>query len=454
MRAPTFQDLPRPLSSDLVLKRASSQRELEAVLAGHLDAFGDEDDAALRANLCSRPGSRPDNVLYVEDVESGRVVSSLSLIPQTWAYEGIPIAVGEVGIVSTRKAYRKRGVVREQFEEYHRLARQAGCLISVIMGIPYFYRQFGYEYIIPMGGDIALRPEQVPDPPQEQGQEPAPAPTQDASSGVADSCAEKPSASPYTFRVAGAEHMPILQRFYAELTKDLCVTSIMPGEIWLYQDGLPESCGDRKITYLVERGGEPLGYVRMAANELSGWAKGVVIYSAYLPHHELCLAALRFAKRLALEERKEKRIRIRTPIAIPLIQLAADLGGELRPPYAWQVRVLDPVGFMLTIAPVLERRLAESVWAGLSQDWVMGMYRENIVLRFREGRLLNVATAPHVDKHDLRCPPEVMPMIWLGYRSVQEIVDWYPDAHCKDKDAGRLASVLFPKRDSWACSQF
>lgn len=421
--------LPRSLSPELVLKRAGTAKELDAVLACHAASFGEEDCAGLRAHLLQRPGQSPGKVVYVQQVKTGVVASSLSLMRLTWTYEGIPFEVAEAGIVSTREEYRKRGLVREQFEVYHRLALQAGCLVSIIEGIPHFYRQFGYEYVLPMGGGLELRPDQVPD------------------------LAEGES-SPYQVRLATAQDMPILQGFYAESVKDLCVASVLSEEVWEYQDSLPEGCADRKATYLVQRDGELVGYLRMTGGEDSDWNKGVRIVGASLPHQDACMAALRFAKRVALQERKEHRIRIELPHDVPLVQAAADLGGQPKGPYAWLVRVLDPVRFLLTIAPALERRLARSPMAGLSQDFAMNLYKEVIVLRLRKGRLLNVAAVPRAPVRHLQCPPTVIPTIWFGYRSVAEVMDWYADAACKDKASQRVAEVLFPKRDSWVCSLF
>jgi predicted N-acetyltransferase YhbS len=163
MKSPTRQRLPRPLSSRLELRRASCEADLQAVLECHVAAFGEEDEASLRSNLLARPGARPEDTLFVVDTSTAKVVSSVGLVPQTWTYEGIPFPVGQASVVSTRVGYRGRGLVREQFSEYHRIALRAGCVMSVIEGIPYFYRQFGYEYSIPMGGGVDLSPELVPD---------------------------------------------------------------------------------------------------------------------------------------------------------------------------------------------------------------------------------------------------------------------------------------------------
>ncbi len=435
MQSPPLSHLPRSLGGSLWLHRAADVEEIEPIVQAHQEGFGDDDDpVVLRNNLCARPGSIPGDVLYVQDRDadaesSARVASSVSLIRQIWTYEGEPLRVGEVGIVSTRPAYRKRGLVREQFAEYDRLALKAGCVLSVISGIPYFYRQFGYEYILPMEGGVSLRPDQIPDLPAEE-------------------------TSPLTLRPATDADMPLLLDFYRQAMQPMCMATVLTSEIWCYQDGLPDTCSDKRRTLVMECQGQPTGYIRIMANEDDDWYKGVVIQEAYLPDHASCIAALRYGKKLALEERKVQMVRVRIPVLAPLVQAALDLGGDPQHPYAWQVQVLDPVGLLLAIRPALERHLAASPWVGLTRDLFVGWYHQSIALRFREGRLEQIATVAKVDRHDLRCPPNAMAMIWLGYRSVEEILNWYPDAGCRDKSTLRLMSVLFPKRDSWIVSLF
>lgn len=101
---PEPQLLPRELQPGLVLRRATSPKDLDAILACHVSAFGQAEASGLRAHLFGRPGQVPENFFFVEDVATGEAASSASFIPETWSYEGIPIKVGEVGVVATRTA--------------------------------------------------------------------------------------------------------------------------------------------------------------------------------------------------------------------------------------------------------------------------------------------------------------------------------------------------------------
>ncbi len=95
------------------------------------------------------PGFRAeDDILVVEDTASGRLVSSLCLIPQTWSYAGVPTSVGQPELVGTHPDYRRRGLVRAQFEVIHARSAELGQQWQIIGGIPWYYRQFGYSYAL------------------------------------------------------------------------------------------------------------------------------------------------------------------------------------------------------------------------------------------------------------------------------------------------------------------
>ena len=69
-------------------------------------------------------------------------------------YEGVEFDAGLPELVGTHPDYRRRGLVREQFEVLHRWSKERGHLMQAIAGIPYYYRRFGYEMAVYMGGDV------------------------------------------------------------------------------------------------------------------------------------------------------------------------------------------------------------------------------------------------------------------------------------------------------------
>jgi predicted acetyltransferase len=147
-----------------VLKATRNAQDAERVATFNASVHQDEGiDIFTRWKLSgSHPTVTFSDCLYVEDTHSGEIVSSLCLIPQTWTYEGVPLHVGEVGLVGTYPDYRGRGLIRAQMDAIDRMLRAHGCLLSCIEGIPYFYKQFGYEYAIPLGSCAKLGLDQVP----------------------------------------------------------------------------------------------------------------------------------------------------------------------------------------------------------------------------------------------------------------------------------------------------
>jgi hypothetical protein len=67
--------------------------------------------------------------------------------------------------------------------------------------------------------------------------------------------------------------------------------------------------------------------------------------------------------------------------------------------YAWYLRVPDLAGFLLRIAPVLERRLAASPVAGYTGGLRLNFYTDGLRLEFDSGRLIT-AEPWREDGHD------------------------------------------------------
>jgi len=101
------------------------------------------------------PTTKADDFIVVTDVD-GRIISSLNLISQTWAFDGIPFPVGRPELVATLPEFRRRGLVRRQMEIIHRKSAARGELVTAITGIPWYYRQFGYEMGLNLGGSRLL----------------------------------------------------------------------------------------------------------------------------------------------------------------------------------------------------------------------------------------------------------------------------------------------------------
>ena len=131
-----------------------------------------------------------------------------------------------------------------------------------------------------------------------------------------------------------------------------------------------------------------------------------------------------------------------------LAVLAQDLGGQYVRNYAWQIRLVDPAAFMRKIGPVLERRLAGSMFAGLTDRVAIGHHGSTFCLVFREGILVAVVDPGPSDADAARIPPQTLVPLVLGYRSLDELTAAHHGANVPPRRR-TLIRTLFPKTRSF-----
>lgn len=93
----------------------------------------------------------------------GKIVACLNLIPAEWSLGGILLKVAELGCVATLPEYRHQGLQRRLMTEYYRQLSEQRYNLSAIEGIPYYYRQFGYEYALPLEEETRIKIDAIPD---------------------------------------------------------------------------------------------------------------------------------------------------------------------------------------------------------------------------------------------------------------------------------------------------
>ncbi len=401
----------------MILRTATGERDVERVAEFNGAIHGPASIAMTHRLFTHHPNTQMEDLIFVEDEQSGQVVSSLCLIPWVWRYEDVEISAGEMGIVGTREDHRRRGLIRAQVDHFKRRLRERGCLLSQIQGIPYYYRQFGYEYALPLEGGLRIELRHVPAPPE----------------------------TPFTFRLVTLDDLPTLMRFYDEAAQEIAIHAARNEATWRYL--LTHSIGTETEceTWLVQdAGGRATGYVRLPKHH---FGQELVAGEVSRLGFDAALAVLHHLKTLALE-REKPGIRLNLPANCALMRLARSLDSHDLGAYAWQIHVPDLVALLRALAPVLERRVAESPFAGLMCDVRLNLYHESLLLRFEAGRMTEVANLDFGDDGEIRFPPlQLVPLV-LGYRTVEELCAAYPDVRVAP--AWRLlADTLFPKVTSF-----
>jgi hypothetical protein len=367
-------------------------------------------------------------------------VAATCLLGQQWEYAGIPFGVGRPEVVATDSAYRRRGLIRAIFELIHARSAARGDLAQGITGIPYFYRQFGYEYALDLGGSYRIPLGAVPALPPG-------------------------AAEPVRLRDATAADLPWVVTLYDRERAHALVSTPIDVGYWRWVlEGMDPAHGQGWRTQVI-LGAEdrPLGYVlspsvrwsRMARVEGLAMEPGASLV-AVLPAVLRALAA-QLPQLPALGQRVPPLDSIELTLGRDHPAYAAlgeGLGAVWQEPYAWYVRVPDMPALVRRIGPALEQRLADSVAAGHSGELALDFYRGGLRLVFEGGRLTAAEDweRPEWGSAQAGFPPLVFLQLLFGHRSLDELRRAFPDVQAED-EALPLLRILFPRLPSFVRSQ-
>lgn len=444
----------RDLGDGLMLRRATAA-DADALAEFNADYLRFQDApepsrfmAAWTRDLITgrHPTFRPESATIVEDTRRRLIVSSIMLIPQTWAFGGIPVEIAQPELIATHPDYRGRGVVRAQLETVHRWSAERGDLLLIISGIPGYYRQFGYELALQQGGGPAIHTSSLP---------------------------RSWASAPEGFRVREMREADLgfLTRTYAEATRDYLVTVPRDEALWRYEwRGRGEDAAVRQEFRVIETAaGEPVGFlthqprVNGTVFEITDWklARGVswrAVWSTFVAYG--WRAGEEYAQRaggtlgtLSFWYLGDSH---------PIDQIARLSWPRRR--WAFYVRVPDLPAFFRAVAPALERRLAASLLVGHTGELTLGFYHpDGVRLVFERGRLVTAepwrpdwrlgSLEIGIPSTDPRRPMAMFPgltflQLLFGFRSLDELQSAFPDCIVRHPEARALIGALFPRHAS------
>ena len=441
---PAEQDIAHDLGDGLIMRKARPQdrQTLAEFHANNLLDVGEtgpnEGLYAWMLDLMSgeHPTFRPGDFILVEDTTAGKIVSSIGLISQTWTYEGIPLKFGQPEIVSTDPAYRRRGLVRAQFNEVHRWSAHRGELVQGITGIPWYYRQFGYEMALNLGGArVGFRPHV---PKLKEG---------------------KPE--PYLVRRATPSDVPFIMEMYGQAASRSMIASVRDEALWRYDlEGRSEKSDFRIELRVIETpDGEPAG-VLAHSRKLRASRFAALLYEVKpgVPFLLTTGSVLRYLDATGAEYAKRdgeefEAIGFGLGEQHPVYDAIPERLPRVRKPYAWYIRVPDLAAFVRHIAPALEKRLAGSAQSGYTGELKINFYRSGLLLRFEDGSISVEEWKPdRVEEGDAAFPDLTFLQLLFGYRSLEELQHAFPDCLTNTEHARALLPILFPRKVSnvWA----
>lgn len=391
-------------------------------------------------NLLSglNPLGSPNDFAVVADANN-RIVAATTLMRMPLEYAGVAVPSGRPEFVASHPDVRNRGYIRKIFQLIHAKSTARGDLMQGITGIPYYYRQFGYEYAISLGGSRTVPLQAVP--------------KLDAS-----------QAEPYVVRPAQtSDLMQLLILYERERSRlhnhlPMLVTSRVDASYLRYTMN-NITAQDPWIPYVITRPDGNLVGSLWSSRVRSAAHIGVFALSTE-PHIQLsevypslCRELVRIAATIPIRDNKTAelaQIQFGLGIDHPVYRIIEQDTHKCNHPYAWYIRVADVAQLIQHLVAPIERRLAQSAMAGYNGELTFDFYRSGLHLTFTKGKI-NATTLPANDgshKSKVGYPPHVFLQQLFGLHSIHELKANHPDVYASDQ-AEVLLNILFPKQSSW-----
>lgn len=352
----------------------------------------------------------------------GKVVASVALVPATWSVGGVQMKVAELGMVADLPEYRRRGLIRQLVDEYHRQVGEQGYDLSVLEGIPYFYRQFGYEYAVPLLEETRIGLELIPE------------------------CDSKVKIRPFT-----VSDLPKAMRLLEHSQEKFYVHSVRDPQIWgIQHETMIASDPEPFEAYAVDDEEETAAYFRMRENPDE---KELLLTEVTEVDRPCAQGILKF-----LKDRGQKH-GLETLVALVSYQESfsqhlAAIGATRRTPvYAWQVRIVDYVRIFWKFKPLFEKRLADSMYRRLTETLNFNFREFAIRMTIKDGEIVDVQRVKGGERSPLGFNPLAFVKLLLGDWRRDELETAYPDCRV-DVSHRHLIDVMFPKLPSYIHSAY
>lgn len=435
----TDDDILGNIGDGLVVRRGSAaDTEALADFQAVVNSTFDYQDNSLRVwtrDLMSGNLSNvsPSDFTVVEDTRIGQIVSSLNLISQIWSYDGIYFPVGRIELVATHPDYRRKGLVRSQIDIVQKWSAERGELLLGITGIPWFYRQFGYEMALEENGSKFSATADI----QTEIQE-------------------------YKFRPAVESDLDTLTNIYKSAMERYLVSSVRDKRLWEYElFGRSEGAAHRQEILIIERpDGDSAGYLmHQKTSDVDTKARCVTGYELVdgVSWQDVTPAVLEYMQHDVGHDGDTRRIQFSLGTSHPSYVFLDDSQEKPTRPYAWYLRVSDMASFLRHIGSVLESRIEKSHMNGYTGDIKISFVSDGVRIQFEMGQLVGVCRwIP--DQSDSRLVPKVRDAMYpgltflqvlFGFRSVDEVEYAFPDCILTSDQTRQILDVMFPKKASW-----
>lgn len=371
----------------------------------------------------------------VEEVATGRIVSSQHFSHHRWVYGGVEFPVGEIEHVSTRVDYRRRGLIRRQTDVMHDWSAAAGELATVVNGIPWYYTQFGYELPLDKHNGRRLFREYAQTVPAEQ--------------------------APYALREATPDDLDFIEQTFQTGAPRLRVSYLRTRDHWEYEllKRDPRNAWARRL-FVLTSPTRPVGFISIHPLTLAidafevapatPWSLATGSLARWLLEHAEGALGLEVSERPSWSFGWLGEDHPAFSSCPHLFGQFETLGSPLRRG-AWYVRIPDVPAFVARIAPALEERLAQSNEAGYHGSLRIGRYREpGVELQFDHGRVtVEPWRQTGIHEGDARFADATFLELLFGRAGLPQLEAQFPYRIGVSSRARPVLQALFPPAPSY-----
>ena len=377
------------------------------------------------------PTCKASDFTVVEDTQTGKIVSSLCLISQTWIYSGIPFKLGQPEFVATEPEYRRRGLVRKQFEVIHALSETREELMQGITGIPWYYRLFGYEMALDMEAGQVIDGIHIPT----------------LKKGETETC---------RLRSRTDADNVFIQDLYETAIQHYVFACPRTSEMWAYEFNGRSAGSDTRHEFLLieDMEGTRLGYVQHVQWCYENFLilrmelKPGVGYLNLIPSLLRALWEKAKTTPVIAENDNPKAIGVQFMLGRehPVYKVFPKSVVRKAPPYAWYIRVPDLIAFLRHIQPALEKHLIGTVAEGYSGELKLSFYRSGVHFTFDRGRVTKLTDwiPGDVEDGDAAFPDLTFLQLLCGRCRTEELTSNFVDCWTNGSSPAVLLDCLFP----------
>ncbi|MHA1107342.1 MAG: GNAT family N-acetyltransferase [Promethearchaeota archaeon] len=403
-----------------------NDEEIEKIVKLNLNVHGDFLKDIVPRIFQDHPRKKDTLCFYVEEKYTGQAVSSLVLEPLEWCFDNVIVPSCEMDFVATLPQYRGKNFIGLMNELYEQVMKERGFLLTVLRGIPYYYRRFGYEFVFNLDERITLMNNMIPD-------------IEHGDLGI---------------RKANEEDLSYIKEKYEEFFHKFFVSNKYEPVSFKYKF-MNEAISENYFSaYILEERNTKLSIFFIGVSyDDSGFSLIVPPVSKLNMNKILLFIKKEFIDK---QDKKADETKFCCSTETKFGQYLIKLGGVADLSYGWQVKIPNLTIFFRHIKSILEQRIEVSQFKGMSREIKINDYHEIITIKFSNGKVTDVTSEVKFSEpgvSDVKIPGPMLYKLILSYNSFDEIKFIMKDAVIKP-ESKPLIDVLFPKKKSYPESYY